>query len=820
MKSKQIIGVAAALAALSLSTLSCSQDENQALVTCPEGGNAITVNAYFEGQKTGTRTTLDGSYNVLWSPGDAFALFYSDGTKNTEAFNLTSGEGTTSGQFSGTAASDKEPAYAVFPADQATSVSSTTLTMTLPEEIANYTGLSNGPMLGKGFYDAVASQWGNIQFNHLASMLKLTVNKFPAGATTLEILASREITGTFTADLSVANPVLTYTGSDGKKSIKATFASESGGNVSKTFYFPIPSGEYTSIIAKLTNGSDKTFFTKTLTNTITLNRRDILVVPPFDYVEVSGSTPSGVSNAISQAGLPGNNPGEAQTTTVSIPAAVDVSSSDNTIEVPVVDNSNIALTFGAVPTGTTPTQPLEIKESSTTQPNPDNNEISIAIPQVSDESDAPNMNLNLEKSTVTLDATNGTATYGTVTAKTLPNTLIVKEGVTVKHLIIEKGNVEVYGTVEKISRGTGNNDSRTIVNSYGKADIQSADENSLPKLEFKSTWDGVSKVVVPESGDIFTAAQLASLQSAQGDNKATASGLTPTVTKDIKLHTSVNLDNHPWLGMVIADKTFDGQSKVISNLTMKQNVLNEQNSAQFIPRACIGFFAAAYTDAVIKNVTLDCVTINPKLDIKWVGALVGYSTTTKSIMSCAVMRLNVVDTGTNAIRVGGLIGFIGSGNPTVADCSVSNASLKAKSAIGGLVGTLQCSATFKSCSVTDIAISHVNPEGAGYASVSRFIGNPQCGSEATITIDNCNSTPFTAEERVALDFSKVIKVVDAKSYYYDDGNQWVGISMDGPFTLVVGGNTKVDGTDYNVYKEKSNDTTSTPDYSEEHKDWD
>lgn len=818
MKSKHFLWITNSLVALTLSIQSCTQDENQVLTQLPNAGNTINVKASFEGQEADTRITLDESYNVLWSENDAFALFYNDGIKNTNSFTLTEGQGTTSGTFSGTAETGKIPAYAVYPADQANSVADGYLVMTLPAEITNYTGTSNGPMLGKNFYDATHSAWGNISFKHLAAMLKLTINKFPQAATTLEISASNEIAGSFKANLADEDPVLVYSGSGGRKTVKAVFDGVTTANVSKSFYFPIPAGTYTSITAKLTNNS-KTFFEKTLTNTVTLNRRDILVVPPFDYVEVTGGTPSEVTSSIASS-LPPSKPQAEQTTTVSIPNTVDVTSENKSIVVPVVANSNIALTFGAVPTGTT-TTPLEINESSNTSTNGEYNEVSIAIPQVSNpSSDAPHISLNLNKSTVILEATNTTATYGTVEASTAPNTLVIKEGVTVQHLIIGKGNVKVYGTVEKISRSSSNPDNITEVRSYGKADIQSADETSMAKMKFCSTWDGTSKVQVPESGQIFTAAQLASLQSAQSNNSATASGLSPTVTKDIFLCTDVDLQNHPWLGMVISNNTFDGQNKVISNLTMNKNILKEQNSAQFIPEACIGFFAAAYTDAVIKNVKLEDVTIHPKLAVKWVGALVGYSTTTKSYESCSVTRLDVVNTGTNAIRVGGLIGFIGAGSPTLNNCSVSDASLKAKSAIGGLVGTVQCSTTFNSCKTDKITIIHVNPEGAGYASVSRFIGNPQIGAGTTITIKDCASAPFTPEERVALDFSKVIKVEGTKSYYYDDGNQWVGISIDGSFTLSVDDNEKNEGVDYNVYKEKSSDTSSTPDYTEEDKNWD
>ena len=542
MKAKNIVWMMSLMMG-SWCAQSCSQDEEVQDVA--QKGDVITLNASFEGQGSNTRTTMNDSYEVLWATGDQFALFATNGT--SEQFTLSTGVGTTSGTFTGTVGSDITPAYAVFPYAQAKSVSATTLTMELPATISDYTGDSNGPMLAKGFYNA--GTWSNLSFKHLAAMLKLTVNKFPAGATTLEITASSPIAGTFTANLNDALPELAYTGSDGSNKVTATFTAEQTSNTSKTFYFPIPTGTYTSITAKLTDGNTKTYFEKNLANTITLARKEILVISPIDYIEVTGTTPEDVTNAIS-------NPVSGQTTTVSIPSAVQVTAENKTIEVPFVENSNIALSFGEVPSGTSATQPLEINETGATTGNSQKNEISIAIPQVEEESAAPSMTLNLTKSTVTLEATGETATYGTVVASTAANTLIVKEGVTVKELVIGKGNVVVYGTVEKISRSSENGDAKTTVTSYGKADIKAADASSLDKMDFKSKWDGVSKVAIPAADEtntvnIYTAAQLASLQSGTTRQKTTSgANLTTTISKNISLHADVDLDNQLWYGMV------------------------------------------------------------------------------------------------------------------------------------------------------------------------------------------------------------------------------------------------------------------------------
>lgn len=820
MKTKQFCWILSALAVWSWTAQSCSQDDVQEVA--PKG-NVITLNASFEGQGSSTRTTMNDTYQVLWAANDQFALFGADGTKNDNDFTLSSGEGTTSGTFTGTMTSSLTPAYAVFPASQATSVSGTTLTMTLPSTITNYTGDSNGPMLAKGFYDN--GTWSNLAFKHLAAMLKLTVNKFPAGATTLEITASNVIAGTFTATLSDANPELTYTGSDGTNKITASFTEETTSGTSKTFYFPMPVGTYNSIVAKLTDGSSKTFFEQRLTSDITLNRRDIFVYPAFDYVvEVTGNTPKDVSNAISNAGLPTEDPGQEQTTTISIPSAVNVTSESKAIEVPVVSNSNITLSFGAVPTGTTTAQPLEINGKESTQSNEKQNEVVIAIPQVSQETEAPHMTLNLSKSTVILEATGETATFGTVIASTAENTLIVKKGVTVKELVIGKGNVEVYGVVEKISRSSENLDNVTTVTSYGEADIQVSDENSRSKMEFKSTWDGVSKVAVPSSGEIYTAAQLASLQSDTERQKVTSgANLTPTITTDISLHTDVDLDNQPWYGMVLGENlTFNGNGHKILNLSIAQSIMNDSNPSTKYQYACAGFFAAAKSGSTVTGITISGGgTNNGGVNSKWMGTLIGHCLA-YSVTDCHVENVSIVGSGSDSFRVGGLIGFIGSGDPTIENCSVENAYIEGYYSLGGLVGSVMCNSIYNNCHVSGISFKQKTTDKVCYGAVSNFIGDPEMtGGSRKVTISKCTSQPLSASQKTALKFYQITKTENEKSYYYDDDNLWVGIVSEANLTLTVGGTTWTKGTDYSTYCESSSQGGSTlPGYGEEQGEWD
>ena len=224
------------------------------------------------------------------------------------------------------------------------SVSGNTLTMTLPATLTNYNGSSNGPMYAKVTNPDNLSA---LSFKHMAAMIKLTVNKIPAEATTFKIIASNNIAGTCTVDLTAADPILAVT-SDESKEITASFTA-SADIKSRNFYIPLPTGTYSSITAQLTNGSDKVYFTKTLNDKI-LGRRDILVVPPLDCVVVEATTPSALSTALADSkNLPQEAPTAATVTDIAVSGSFNTTSGSNDgIAIPVLQNSDINLALSLI----------------------------------------------------------------------------------------------------------------------------------------------------------------------------------------------------------------------------------------------------------------------------------------------------------------------------------------------------------------------------------------------------------------------------------------------------------------------------------------
>ena len=335
------------------------------------------------------------------------------------------------------------------------SVSGNTLTMTLPATLTNYNGSSNGPMYAKVTNPDNLSA---LSFKHMAAMIKLTINKIPAEATTFKIIASNNIAGTCTVDLTAADPILTVA-SNGSKEITASFTA-SNDIKSRNFYIPLPTGTYSSITAQLTNGSDKVYFTKTLNDKI-LGRRDILVVPPLDCVVVDATTPSALSTALADSkNLPQEAPTAATVTDIAVSGSFNTTSGSNDgIAIPVLQNSDINLTFNTAPTTST-AAPLTLTDKTNTSVSAPaataTNSVSLAVPETTAEQEAPSVAITMPSTTVTLAAVGNKATYNEVTATTAQQTLIINAGVTVKKLTVKGGNLKIYGKVEQLVHDAGN----------------------------------------------------------------------------------------------------------------------------------------------------------------------------------------------------------------------------------------------------------------------------------------------------------------------------------------------------------------------------
>lgn len=117
---------------------------------------------------------------------------------------------------------------------------------------------------------------------------------------------------------------------------------------------------------------------------------------------------------------------------------LETTTTDNTIEVPRVEDSNINLNFT---NGVSTKQTLTIKAADAKSETPTEavNKLTITMP----ESKGLNLELDMPETTVTLKAASGEVVYDEVVATTALNTLYIEKGVTVKNLQVNGGTVVV-----------------------------------------------------------------------------------------------------------------------------------------------------------------------------------------------------------------------------------------------------------------------------------------------------------------------------------------------------------------------------------------
>lgn len=406
------------------------------------------VSASIESQSSRLAVSYDNATNIFglnWSEDDAFNAF---GTNSTSAvYNWTSGNG-----FKMTSGSLNEPQYGIYPSSSNPSISSTTVTMTLPA--APTVGAINLPMW------AATENGTSYAFKHLAAGLRVAVNTIPAGYNTLMVEASNAISGEFTANLGDATPALTFNGTleDSNKKVTVSFtAANNTDTKNEVFYIPLPAGTYSTLKVTISNGNENQNINLKDWSNLTIVRGKMY----YTTAVVDASTIAAVNQALANAGeVP---------VTVNMPEAIDASA--GAIEIPD-DAKEVTMNFQTAPT-TSESKPLTINQNDGATSGEATSELNINMP-----AGATNLYATIDAPTTTATLNGGQ--YAKVTATTATNTLIIKSNVTIASLIIEGGNViiEEGATIDDeniTNNGNGTITYNEIVNS--EAELNSAVAN-------------------------------------------------------------------------------------------------------------------------------------------------------------------------------------------------------------------------------------------------------------------------------------------------------------------------------------------------------
>ena len=338
------------------------------------------------------------------------------------------------------------------------------------------------------------------------------------------------------------------------------------------------------------------------------------------------------------------------------------------------------------------------------------------------------LTINTPESTVTLQGS-----FGEIDATTADETLIVPEGVTVKTLNVNKGNVEIYGAVENID--------------FSKA-------------------DAVYKVTVYAVGDAKTLAKAVQLVAEKRCAK-------------IVLTTDIDLQKQKWTPIDTEGKgfvEFDGAGHTIKNLYVDNATGQPNGKGTYYG----GFFYVLQGN--VKDLTIDGAEVTCYRG----GTLVGrmdYGT----VENCHMKNTTIK----SVQKIGGLIGFVSTSSKdvTVRNCSVTTCSIDVFnpgtftycSQAAGLIGyfqTFERNVLIEGCSVSGITLNNTykGQDADSYCNGDLFYAMEQSFSHAFIgNMVNVSKKADTYDKyTVELRNNKVDKQADgvATGHFTDEYMGW------------------------------------------------
>lgn len=232
----------------------------------------------------------------------------------------------------------------------------------------------------------------------------------------------------------------------------------------------------------------------------------------------------------------------------------------------------------------------------------------------------------------------------------------------------------------------------------------------------KSVWNGKKIGVVPSGANAtVTAAQNAlKAKYATGKTKIYTANQLATSDAAAELWSNIDLNNQPWNGPALAgdfagqdmNPTVSGnQLPTIENVKLTAAASNSTNNINGV-----GLFATATANATLSNFTLKNVTSNITeangKNVTSVGALIG-DAGAKDITVSSVTVNNAEVGATIADNIGGLIGNT-TGAIELNKVNVSGLTLNGQFYVGGIVGKTTGAITINGANTTTVDVTAIN----------------------------------------------------------------------------------------------------------------
>lgn len=483
---------------------SCIEREN---IESPAVWNKVVLTGKAE-TKNISRSALSDQGEFKWLEGDKIDVYASD--NQFHEFMLSDGAGTNAGEFSaelveGTAVTG----YAVSPAGLSPANDTDgSLLLTLHSQYTWQSEQTNALMLSE-----VKDE--KLSFKNLGGLVKFSVNNISDGCRIVVSSSTHILCGQMkVVKDSEGNNILK--GAEGSVNNIVTITSNS--TLSKqAFYLPLPVADGIKLNVKVYDGIDETPKLEKNT-TLNIRRKQLILMPTLTLPNTEDAVVKNVSSsdAVNEALDNAKESKEVLITVNSNTGSDDNASSTIEVSNPIVipaaittsSAASVNITFDEVPVATSDSK-IVLTDNQETESTESLSNVTIAIPEVTEDVEAPSFEINLPTTTVTLSATQETASFGTIWATTADNTLIVDEGVVVENLLALKGSIVVSGTVNNLTRGKGHKygDEKVKVTIRKGGKVHFADEyielipeserevSTLEELE-DATWDGTVKSII------------------------------------------------------------------------------------------------------------------------------------------------------------------------------------------------------------------------------------------------------------------------------------------------------------------------------------
>ena len=440
-----------------------------------------SLDATFEEINPETRVgfDLDNNAKVCWTKGDAIAIGMGD-----PLYKFTTDDAT--GSSSATFIGNVSPiGYAVYPWNAAKEIENGVLTYEFKKEYDYKT-------IDRDFFSCISvdvPMWAKVKneglsFKHLGGVIAFRFPEIPAGNDQVFTLtANKKISGTFETDLSVSEPTFKAVDTDDVSEKTVTIRFSLDKKRPAVFYVPAPVGEY-DFTASLKSGKDEPDWTGTYSG-LKVNRKSIRYTTVKTYTIAGGEAAEDDSNV--KDVMESNTNVElwsvnGTSASIKIPKKAADTDKEHTLTISKIDEN---------------TKKLEIKEETGAESGESSIEkLTVKIPN----NYLTSLTVNLPETTVTLLPNGNNVTLNEVSATTADNTLIVGKNLTIKKLIVNKGNIRLQSgaTVKAIERGDANTNKVIVIYEGTKPEI-SVDED---EVEFRSAVYEVFMAGMKQSGTV------------------------------------------------------------------------------------------------------------------------------------------------------------------------------------------------------------------------------------------------------------------------------------------------------------------------------